>query len=128
MEFVTKYCASRKTRFKKKLFRQSFNVNKFIQTTFHQIVTFWCWFIPYIFFIIFHWQYQMKKEVYFNINQLIWTTLHRLVRGTNSLFNFSLTNAHSVFFSSDRNKTALRFLFWLNIFRNISTHIKKRVT
>ena len=53
----------------------------------------------------------MKKEVYFNIDQLIWTTLHRLVRGTNNLFNFGLTNAHSVFFSSDRNKTALRFLF-----------------
>ena len=69
----------------------------------------------------------MKKEVCFNINQLIWTTLHRLMRGISYLFNVGLTHAHSVLFSSDRNKTkVLRFPFWLNIFWKISIQIKNR--
>ena len=126
------------------MLRQSFNVNKFIQTTFHWIVT--CSMLVYLIYILYHlpmadifkllrqksrynWDIsdQMKKEICFNINQLIWTTLHRLVRGTSYLFNVGLTHAHSVLFSSDRNETeVLRFPFWLNIFGKISIQIKTR--
>ena len=124
------------------MFRQSFDIKKFIQTTFHWIVQ--CWFISYMFFIIFQRQkifkvlhqksrynwdisYQMKKEACFNMNQLIWKTLDRLVRGTNYLFNVGLTHAHSVLFSSNRNETeVIRFPFWLNIFGKIYIQIKNR--
>ena len=128
------------------MLRQSFNVNKFIQTTFHWIVT--CSMLVYFIYVLYHlpvtekfwlhqkcrynWDisYQMKKVcllVCFNINQLIWTTLLRLVRGASCLINVGLTNAHSVLFSSDRNETeVLRFPFWLNIFRKISIQIKNR--
>ena len=43
------------------------------------------------------------------------------------LFNVGLTQAHSVLFSSDRNKTGvLRFPFRLNIFAKIFIRIKNR--
>ena len=138
IEFVAKYCPSRKTRLEKQLLRQSFNINKFIQTTFHRIVT--CSMLVYFIYVLYHHQgqkifkvlyqksrynwdisYQMKKEACFNVNRLIWTTLHRLVRGTSYLFNVGLTHAYSVLFSSNRNETeVLRFPFWLNIFGKIS--------
>ena len=138
IEFVAKYCPSRKTRLEKQLLRQSFNINKFIRTTFYWIVT--CSMLVYFIYVLYHLQgqkifkvlhqksrcnwdisYQMKKEACFNINQLISTTLHRLVRGTSYLFSVGLTHAYSVLFSSNRNETeVLRFPFWLNIFGKIS--------
>ena len=127
------------------MLRQSFNVNKFIQRTFHWIAT--CSILVYFIYALYHlpifpifkvlhqksrynWDisYQMKKEVYFNINQLIRATLHRLVRRTSYLFNVGLTHAHSVLFSSDRNETEVsRFSLWLNIFRKISIQIKNKL-
>ena len=138
IEFVAKYCPSRKTRLERQLLKQSFNIYKFIQTTFHWIVT--CSMLVYFIYVLYHLQgqkifkvlhqksrynwdisYQMKKEACFNINQLIWTTLHRLVRGTSYLFSVGFTHAYSALFSSSRNETeVLRFPFWLNIFGKIS--------
>ena len=120
------------------MLRQSFNVNKYIQTG----LPIQCWLISYMFFVIFQWQkifkvlhqksrynrdisYQMKKEVCFNINQHIWITLHRLVPGTSYLFNVGLTHWHSVLFSSHRDETkVLKLPFWLRIFGKISIQIK----